>query len=322
MKTIVLTNRYAQGPFGIVSSLVPEGFELRMPEESSYEAVSRLIPEADYLLASGRVKVDGALLDRAPRLRMIQRTGVGLDTLDLEAIKSRNLPLYVNRGVNARSVAEYALLLTLACLRKLTIAAENTKNGVWSKQAHGIQTHELSGKTVGIVGMGFIARTLVALLRPFGVKILYSDVVRAPEEFEKENGAAFVTLDELLRNADVVTLHCALTDETRSLIGKEAFDKMKPEAVLINTARGGIVDTDALADALEKGRIAFAGIDVHEKEPIPEDYRLKNLPNVILTPHIAGVTRDSFRAMMEGAFRNMSMFEAGKTAEIKEYRYL
>lgn len=322
MKTILLTNRYSGAPLAIAERECPDGFTLAFPERQDHDCLVRQAREADYILAGGRTKLTADVLDNAPRLKMIQRSGVGLDALDLDAIRKKGIPLYVNQGVNAQSVAEHTLMLMLACLRRLTVIHANTRNGIWKKQEQGIQTAELHGKTVGIVGMGNIAKTLVALLQPFGVRILYHDVVRAPADFERQNGMEFVPLDELLGSSDIVTLHCALTDGTRNLICAETIARMKDGAILVNTARGPIVDADALADALRSGKIAFAGIDAHVQEPIPDGYPLKDIETAILTPHTAGVTGDSFRTMMHGAFRNIALFDEGRLDEIAHARYL
>ena len=301
----MLTNKYVGAPLDIVRSQVPAGFEIVFLAEQTQEALLDQGADADYILAGGRLRITREVLDRAEKLRMIQRSGVGLDGLDLDAIREKGIPLYVNRGVNAQSVAEHTLLLMLACLRRLPIVHGNTKNGVWKKQEQGVQTFELHGKTVGIIGMGSIARRLVGLLKPFGVKILYYDVFRQP-----------------LRTSDIVSMHCALTDDTRGMMRRETIGRMKDGAILVNTARGGLVRTADLADALRSGKLSFAGIDVHETEPMGADDPLRDLENVILTPHIAGVTADSFRAMMHDAFRNIECFEKGCLEAIEPYRYL
>ena len=319
---LLLTNKYAGMTLEIVKECVPPGFNLRFLSEQSQTALENEIGNVDYLLAGGRLKITREVLDNAARLKMIQRSGVGLDALDLEAIKEKGIPLYVNQGVNAESVAEHALLLILACLRKLPTVNHNTKNGVWKKQEQGIHTAELKGKTVGIVGMGNIGKTLVGLLQPFHVSILYYNLFQLPSDFEQENNMRFVELNELLENSDIVTIHCALTDETKHLLNRDTLSKMKDGAILINTARGEIVDSTALADALLNGKLAFAGLDVHENEPIPEDYPLKTIDNVILTPHIGGVTADSFKCMMHDALRNIECFAQGRLEEIKPYRYI
>lgn len=322
MKTILLTNKYSGTPLEIVKGEVPEGFNIRFLPEQTQDALIAEAASADYILAGGRLKITREVLEKAEKLQMIQRSGVGLDALDLEAIKEKNIPLYVNQGVNAESVAEHALLFMLACLRKLPTINRNTKNGVWKKQEQGVQTAELKGKTIGIVGMGNIAKTLVGLLKPFKVKILYYNLVQMDENFESENSMTFVGMDELLRNSDIVTIHCALTPETRNLINTESLCLMKDGAILINTARGEIVDPVAVAEALRNGKLSYAALDVHAWEPIPEDYPLKDIDNVILTPHIAGVTADSFRAMMHDAFRNIDYFDRGELDSIAPYKYL
>ena len=322
MKTILLTNKYSGIPLQIVEDEVPEGFGIRFLTEQTQDALINEVFDMDYILAGGRLKISREVLDEAKNLRMIQRSGVGLDALDLDAIKEKGIPLYVNQGINAESVAEHTLTLMLACLRRLPIIDQNTKAGIWKKQEQGIQTAELKGKTVGIIGMGNIAKTLVSMLKPFQVRILYYNLFQEPIEYENENSMRYVSIDELLRNSDIVTIHCALTDETRQLINAESVQKMKDGSVLINTARGEIVDPQVIADALKSGKLAFVGLDVHGKEPIPEDYPLKHIGNVILTPHVAGVTADSFRAMMHSAFRNIALFDKKQYAEIEQYKYI
>ena len=322
MKTILLTNKYSGMPLQIVQGEVPEGFCISFLSEQTQDALIAEAASADYILAGGRLKISKKVLEKAKKLRMVQRSGVGLDALDLDAIKEKGVPLYVNQGVNSESVAEHALLLMLACLRKLPTINRNTKNGVWKKQEQGVQTAELKGKTIGIVGMGNIAKTLVGLLKPFRVRILYYNLIQMPADYEIENNMRFVGMDELLNNSDIVTIHCALTPETRNLINKETLGMMKDGAILINTARGEIVDPDALADALKNGKLSYAALDVHAQEPIQEDYPLKDIENVVLTPHIAGVTVDSFRTMMHDAFRNIDCFDRGELDTIAPYRYL
>lgn len=322
MKIILGTNRYTGRPLEILRSEVPAGFEFRMLSEQTEECFLRSVSDADYILAGGRTRVTAAVLKSAARLKMVQRSGVGLDALDLDALKEAGIPLYVNQGVNAESVAEHALMLILACLRRLPEIDRNTHEGQWRKQEQGIRTAELRGKTVGIIGMGNVGLKLAELLRPFEVEILYSNLFRMPDDLEEREHMRFTDVDTILANSQVVSLHCALTPETRGLIGEDAVRKMKDGAILINTARGELVDPVALKNALESGKLSFAALDVHTQEPIREDYPLLSLGNVILTPHVAGVTKDSFRAMMHDAFRNIDCFEKGRLSEIEPYRYL
>ena len=322
MNTILCTNKYEGDVLDLARAELPGDFELIFLREQTEECLIKTIADADYLLAGGRLVVSSQVLDNARKLKMIQRSGVGLDALDLDAIAARELPLYVNPGVNAESVAEFALLLILACLRRLTEINENTKNGVWEKQKQGIRTFELRGKTVGLIGMGRVSKIVVRLLSAFGSDVIYNDVIRAPEDFEEMYSLDFVSREELFERADIISLHCALTDETRNIVCAETIARMKPGVVLVNTARGALVDENALADALECGQIAFAGLDVHEIEPIPAASALNGFRNVILTPHIAGVSRESFRAMMRGAFRNIECFENGELEKIEKFRYI
>lgn len=321
MKTIVLTNKYPEGPLNIVKSVLPENFRLLMLDSNSQESLDAVIDQADYLLASGRVKIDSEILKKASKLKMIQRTGVGLDSLDLNFLKANNIPLYVNQGVNAESVAEHSLLLILSCLRQLTLVHNNTKNGIWKKQEQGVKTFELSRKTVCLFGMGNIARTLVKLLKPFGVSIFYYDKYRQTENIEKELGITYCGPNELFKKADILSLHCPLTDETKYLINKQTIELMKNGAVIVNTARGPLIKTVDLVDALNSGKISFAGLDVHENEPLTDDNPITKLDNVVLTSHIGGVTNDSFKQMMFEAMRNIKLFDENELDQIEVYKY-
>ncbi|MBR4673560.1 MAG: 2-hydroxyacid dehydrogenase [Victivallales bacterium] len=322
MKKILLTNRYSGQPLEIVKKAVPVNFGIEMLAEPTAECFAKSVVDADYILAGGRVRLDDAVLSNAQKLKMVQRSGVGLDSIDLEALRKHEIPLYVNQGINSQSVAEHALLLMLASLRRLPIIHRNTVSGIWKKQEQGVQTSELHGKTVGLIGMGNIARKLSVMLKAFGVHILYYDPFRLDEKVEQELAVEYQEFTNVLSESDIVSLHCALTDADKGMINAETIAKMKSGAILINTARGGLVDAKALYAALANGKLSFAGIDVHENEPIPADYPLKSLPNIILTPHIAGVTSDSFRRMMTEAMRNIILFDQGRLSEIEHCRYI
>lgn len=321
MRIIQITNTYKGTVLEIVKSCVPEGFKVRTLCENSTKALIECVGDADYILASGRVKITKEVLDEASKLKMIQRTGVGLDSLDLEELKSRNIPLYVNQGVNAESVAEHTLLLMLASLRRLPIIHRNTERGIWKKQEQGIQTYELAGKTVGLVGMGNIAKTVVALLKGFGVNVLYYDPYPLNAEQEVELGAHYCEYEKMLSKVDILSLHCPLTEQTRKIVNRESLAKIRKGAILINTARGELVDMNAVVDALKSGLLSFAGLDVHEEEPLTGNKEIMKLENVILTPHIGGITYDSFYRMMHDAMRNIVKFEDGKLEDISQYRY-
>ena len=320
MKTILLTNHYTGQPQQIVSQCVPDSFQLVMLDEVTQEDLIRKIPDADYLLCSGRIRIGQEELDAANHLSMIQRTGVGLDSLDLKLLRERNIPLYVNQGVNADSVAEHTILLMLGCLRRLPVIQRNLRNGIWKKQEQGIQTYELSNKRVGLIGMGNISRRVARILNAFGAEIWYYDVRRLSPDEEAELELQYCSLPELFAHSDILSLHCPLNAQTMHIVNAETIGTMREGAVIVNTARGGLIDTRALCDALRSGRIAFAGLDVYETEPL-NDPELRALEQVILTPHIGGVTYDSFARMMRLAMHNIQMYDRGELAAISHCLY-
>lgn len=317
---ILLTNHYEGKPAEIIKSAVPDGFELEMLESVSQQELEGKVKEADYLLVSGRLKINRTVLGNAQNIKMIQRTGVGLDSIDLKYIRNHDVPFYVNKGVNAQSVAEHTILLMLASLRNLVEINENTKRGIWKKQAQGVCTHELCGKTVGLIGMGAIGRKVAGMLKAFGAEVLYNDVSKMKQEDENTLGIKFSTREEIIEKSDIISLHCPLTDDTRHMINDRTVNKMKNGVILINTARGGLIDEAALINGIKNGKIAGAGIDVYEKEPV-DNSEVLNLQNVITTPHIGGVTYDSFYQMMYQAMRNIEMFDKGQLQEIEQSRY-
>lgn len=321
MRTILHTASYSGLPWDILCSVVPEGFSVDTLDSLNRECLIRQAADADYFLVSGRLSIDAEVLDAAPHLKMIQRTGVGIEMLDLAAIKQRRIPVYVNAGVNAQSVAEHTLTLILACLKQLPRINKQTHSGIWAKQASGLQTRELYGKIVGLVGMGHIGRMVAHLLNAFGAVILYTDVFRQPETVEKELGLTYYSsFGEMLPNVDILSFHCPLTPDNVEMLNVCTLSLMKPGAVVVNTARGKLINPDDLYDALLSGRIHSAGLDTHYEEPIKEDNRLLELDNVILTPHIGGLSFEAFRAMMKGAMDNIVAFESGQLNRIEGKR--
>lgn len=292
-------------------------------EELNYNCLIHEAVDADYLLVSGRLPIDEAVLDNAPRLKMIQRTGVGTEMLDVEEIKKRGIPVYVNAGVNAQSVAEHTLALILACLKRLPQINRQTHEGVWKKQQVGVTTRELHGKTVALVGMGNIGRLVAKLLQPFGAKVIYIDVFRQSKDVEEKlNLSYFESFEAMLPETDILSFHCPLTKENTEMLNSTTLAMMKRGAIVINTARGKLINPDDLYDALQSGHLASAALDTHYEEPIQEGYRLAELDNVILTPHIGGLSYEAFESMMSGAMQNIEAFEAGRLDEIASKRIL
>jgi len=244
-------------------------------------------------------KIDHSLLEKSPDLKVISKYGVGLDNVDFEALQKNNLKFSWVGGVNRRSVAELALSFMLLTLRKSYEANQSLLKGTW-KPLFGSQ---LTGKTVGIIGCGFIGKDLVQLLKPFECKIRVYDIVRY-DDFYRENNIEAMGLEDLLKISDVVTLHLPLNKMTRGFMNKEKLDLLKVGAVLINTARGGLVDEVALKEKLEARNLS-AAFDVFADEPA-RDLNLLNLPNFFSTPHMGGSSEEAVLAMGRAAIEGLS----------------
>ena len=318
MKTIFFTNPYEGKMLDIVRGLVPEGLKLVLAENGSQEECVEKVRDADYLFAGHSVRVDTTLLDSASKLKMVQRFGVGVDSVDEEAMKKRGIPLYVNRGVNARSVAELAVLLMLALVRQFPVLYTGMCANEWNVES--ISRHEIHGQTVGMIGFGNIASMVAEMLHPFGVKLLYWDVQKWPDEKEMKYNVTYRELDDLLRESDIVSLHCMMSDQNYGMMNKETFAKMKDGAKLVNTSRGGLVNEKDFVEAIRSGKLSGGALDVFCIEPLPHDSLLRGLPNVILTPHAGGVTRESFQRILSEAFNNIKKFDEGDFAAIADRR--
>lgn len=251
------------------------------------------VSEARALIVRNRTQVDGALVAMARKLRVIGRLGVGLDNIDLEACRERGITVCPAVGANANSVAEYVIAAALMLLRWAAFSGTApVLRGEWPRQEAGAG-REAADKTLGAIGFGSIGRAVAAKARALDMRVLAFDPQLAADDPSWSGARA--GLPELLAGSDIVTLHCPLTPQTRGLIGPSEIDAMKPGTILINTARGGIVDEAALAAALRSGRLGGAALDVFETEPITDRTAtlFAGLPNILLTPHIAGVTRES-----------------------------
>ena len=249
--------------------------------------------DADALIVRNRSQVNAELLAAAPRLIAVGRLGVGLDNIDLAGCEARGIKVIPATGANARAVAEYVIGTMLSLLRGAYASTADVAAGTWPRNAlsQGLEAH---GRTLGVVGFGGIGRLAAQLARGLGMRIVGSDAALPPAHPAwQEAGAEPLALDELLGQADVVTLHVPLTSETRHLLDAARIARMRPGAILINTSRGGIVDEAALAAALRAGRLRGAALDVFEQEPLPAGGPLADAPNLILTPHIAGLTQEA-----------------------------
>lgn len=252
-------------------------------------ALLRAVPQADGLIVRNRTKVDREVLEHAARVRVVGRLGVGLDNIDVESCARRGIEVIPATGANALSVAEYVLCSAMLLLRGAYLSSAAVAEGRWPRESLS-GGRELAGKTLGIVGFGLIGRSVAKLATALGMGARAFDAVSPPGS---NDGVKSVELDGLLAQSDVVTLHIPLTPHTRGLFGAQRIAQMKPGAILINTARGGIVDEAALAAALRAGKLGGAALDVFDQEPLPAGSPLAGAPNLLLTPHIAGLTRES-----------------------------
>ena len=271
-----------------------EALSTRFAVDAGDGSVQERVRGAAAIVADPAVRVDAALLDAAgPSLKVVANFGVGYDNLDLEALRARGIRATNTPGVLSNATAELAVALMLAAARRVAETDAFVRRGAWTgTEEEALLGRELSGSTVGLVGFGRIGRRVAELLRGFDVDLLVS----SRSEPDAATGAKRFELDALLGKADVVSLHVALAPETTHLIGAPELARMKPGAILVNTSRGAVVDTEALIAGLRAGRPGAAGLDVYEDEPdVPAD--LRELPNTVLTPHLGSATRTTRDAM-------------------------
>lgn len=252
------------------------------------------LASADAWIVRNRTQVRGEALAAARQVRVVGRLGVGLDNIDVEACEARGIEVIPATGANAESVAEYVIATAMILLRGAAfLSTPAVAAGRWPRQMLS-QGRDLAGKTLGLVGFGGIGRLTARKARALGVRVVAHDpLIGGGAAVWKDSGVEPKELDDLLAGSDVVSLHLPLTAATRGLLGRERLARMKPGAILVNTARGGIIDEAALAEALQAGRLGGAAIDVFDAEPLPAGSALGSAPNVILTPHVAGVTVES-----------------------------
>jgi phosphoglycerate dehydrogenase-like enzyme len=297
---------YTAGPDLAARLVAIADLRITVCPEHDDAALGRLLPETDAIWHVLK-RCTAEMIAAAPKLRLIQKIGVGVNTIDLDAAKARGIAVCNLPGTNARAVAELTLALMLSVLRRLPRFDAAMRRGEWldPKLQDGIG--ELGGRTVGLVGYGAISRLLAPVLTALGCRLIYTSRTRYAEALGE-----WRSLDALLAEADVVSLHLPLTDDTANLIDAAAIARMKPGAVLVNTARGGLVDQAALTEALASGRLAGAGLDVFVHEPHDASEALFRLSNVVLTPHIGWLTTGTFDRSFALAAENCRRLAAGE----------
>ncbi len=299
---VALLDRFQPAIEARLEAALPEGWVLQKMETDAFPDRAAAVAEADVAFVMGGA-MPAALIEGAGRLKFVQKLGAGVDNIDLAACRAAGVAVARLAAGNAIPVAEHTLMLMLACCRRLIEVDRQTRKGEWVKEDGRAKNRHMLGKTVGIIGLGAIGRALAELLQGFGVEIVYSDPVDPPPDLAKRLKVRPVPLEDLLRDADIVTLHCPLQADTANILSAERIALMKPDAILINCARGGLVDEAALERALAEGRLMAAGLDVFATEP-PGAHPLFGREDVIVTSHLAGATLDNFANVARRAVEN------------------
>jgi D-3-phosphoglycerate dehydrogenase len=296
----------------LIAGQKPESLDLIFAERADEEDRVAKVRNAEYLLCSW-TPVSTRVIEAGERLKLIQKFGIGVDKIDLDAAARRGVPVGIAAGVNAVAVAETAITLMLGVYKRLCVADRSVRAGQWLKWELRTGCYELWKKHVGLVGGGAIGRAVAKrLTHGFECTVLYYDVFRLPPDTEAALGMRYVSLEELLRESDIVSLHVPLVPETRGMMGAPQFALMKRTAVLVNTSRGNVVDEAAMIEALQTQTIGGAGLDVFAKEPLDRDNPLLAMDNVVLSPHNGGGTVDTMKRIVSHAFENMLRVERGE----------
>jgi phosphoglycerate dehydrogenase-like enzyme len=286
----------------------PDGLDVVVVDERDKPAFSVEMRDADVLLHVLE-PVSRAVIEAAPRLKLVQKIGVGVNTIDLDACRDHGVTVANMPGTNSQAVAEHTLALMLAVLRRTVDLDRATRAGRgWSLEAATLdRAGEIAGRTIGLLGFGDVARRLAPALNALGARVLCH--TRTERQVE---GAEPVSLAELLRRSDILSLHVPLTRDTERLIDRSALERMKPGSILINTARGALVDEVSLVDALKSSHLRGAGLDVFAAEPAAADHALFALDNVVVSPHIAWLTPETFDRSLTVAFDNCRRLAGGE----------
>lgn len=301
MKVLTTPRSYGKTDPAVFEMLEKAGLEVIRNETGGIldrEAMKRLLADCEGVIV-GVDPLDTQVMAAAPRLRAIAKYGVGVDNIDLEAARARGIKVSRTVGANAEAVADYAMTLMLAVARRAAAIDARCRRGDWGK----ITTRDISGGVLGLLGLGAIGRLVARRAQGFGMTVMAYDPFW-DEDYARANGIVKASPEEICAQADVISLHLPLTEETRGTIGAPELAQMKPDAILINTARGGLIDENALLDALAAGRIYGAGVDAFAQEP-PEDPRWFTLENVVLGSHCAASTDGAARNMGRMATENL-----------------
>jgi D-3-phosphoglycerate dehydrogenase / 2-oxoglutarate reductase len=299
---IVSITDYAFPSLDIEESLIAAaGAELRSGNDKQVEALKRIVADADSVITQF-APINAEVIGAMQKARVIVRYGIGVDNVDLGAARARGIPVCNIPDYCIDEVADHTLAFILGATRQVVPNTLHVRDGKWGMATPLDQLRTLRDQTVGIIGFGRIGREVAARLAPFKSRRLVYDAF-VPPEVVQETGSVSVTLDELLAQSDIVTLHCPSTPQTKKILNATTIAKMKPRSIVINLARGDLIDTEAFVSALQSGHLSGAAIDVCDPEPIPSNNPLRSLPNVIVASHIASVSPKSVRVLRETAAR-------------------
>ncbi|GAB6188665.1 hydroxypyruvate reductase [Marinitoga arctica] len=264
-------------------------------EHFEKDELKEKVKDFDVLVVRSATKVTRDIIENGENLKLVARAGMGLDNVDLEAAKEKGIKVINTPGANSLSVAELVIGYILSIYRHIVTGTTSLRDGKWEKKK--LKGFELTGKTLGIVGFGHIGKLVRKLVSGFDMDVLVFDVFEIPEEVQKEYNVKQVSFEELIKNSDIITLHVPLNEKTKHLISEKEFEKMKNNVVIINAARGGVIDEAALLKYLENGKVLGAGLDVFEEEPPTSEIQIKLLkhPMVVATPHIGATTKEAQR---------------------------
>ena len=289
----------------VVLGYNPEGWNTDVVyRDTPLEEQKRIAADADFIMVY-RASLHDDVLRVAENVRMVQVLSAGYDSMNLRLMRDLEVPCCNNGGANSRAVADHAVLLMLAVYKQLMAAERATREGRWGQPITGMNTFEMADKLVGILGLGNIGKQVARRVQGFEARVQYHDLFPLTPELETELGVTRVGIRELFETSDIISVHTPLTPGTRHIVSRDLIELMKPTAVFVNTSRGPVVDESAIIDALREGRIAAAGLDVFEKEPIDPDNPLLSMDNVVVTPHSAGTTWDTWFRRAEFAYENM-----------------
>jgi D-3-phosphoglycerate dehydrogenase len=295
----------------IVEEELPQGLVLDVAEQTDNAHLASKLANADYVVFWD-YGLPAELLEAAPRLKLAHKWGVGVENIDQAVARARGIKIARTTGSNAIPVGEFAVGLMLAVGRRIVAAHQSMLEGRWAKNEVWRQSILLSGKTVGIIGLGAIGKQVAQRVAGFGCSVLYNNRSPLPAATEAELHVAYRSLPDIIAESDFLCLTCPLTPETRGMIGRDALATMKPSAILVNVARGGIVVETDLVAALKSGQIAGAAIDVFDPEPPAPDNPLLHLPNVVVTPHCASTAFETSRTGVRHWLRNIQLVARGE----------